>query len=332
MKTVYTLAIEACHGKSLFVQQDLYTLANKLWSRTTGKDSYFQLKTLSRSGTAVTTTSGLRILPDGPLEDVAPESLIVIPTVNYESRQAISKQLTGLGKEITWLQNQHQRGAILTAHCTGSFILGETGLLEALPATTSWWLLEAFRRRYPSIRVKRRNLVERGSDQLITGGSANADTLIALQLIEHYMGPVVADQCARTLLIDRNDNRHLPGISLQRYQDHDNTLVAKAQSLIHNSFDQALSLGEVAEQLGVSTRTLIRHFKDTLGLTPRRYLQRIRVETAASLLETTDLNATEVMVHVGYEDPGSFTKLFRDILGTTPAQYLQRKRRANVSN
>lgn len=326
MKTICTLAIEGSHGRSLFIQQDLYTLANKFWGQSNGGNGYFNFKTVSREASPVMTSSGLRILPDSALEDVAPGSLIVIPTTDYGDRRSYSSHLRSLTTEIQWLQRQHQRGAALTAHCTGSFILAETGLLNGLASTTSWWLLEAFKRLYPEVHLKRQNLIEYASDRLITGGSANADTLIALQVIEQEMGPCIADQCARKLLIDRSDNRRLPEISLQHHQKHENPLIAKAQSIIHTKFDQDISLTGLADQLGVSTRTLIRHFKDTLNVTPRRYLQKVRIETAASLLETTELGATEVMYQVGYEDPSNFSRVFSNLMGTTPAKYRRERR------
>ncbi|MCA8251643.1 response regulator [Burkholderia sp. AU31624] len=48
-----------------------------------------------------------------------------------------------------WLRSQWNAGAYLAANCTGSFVLANTGLPDGRPATTTWWLADPFRRRFP---------------------------------------------------------------------------------------------------------------------------------------------------------------------------------------
>ena len=60
------------------------------------------------------------------------------------------------------------------------------------------------------------------------------------------------------------------------------------------------------------------------GLTPIAYVQRIRVERAKRLLETTDGSIEEISWAVGYEDPASFQRLFKRLTGLTPGAYRQR--------
>lgn len=62
------------------------------------------------------------------------------------------------------------------------------------------------------------------------------------------------------------------------------------------------------------------------GDTPIAYVQRIRVERAMRMLETTDEPIDEISWAVGYEDPASFRRLFKRLAGVTPGAYRQRFR------
>ena len=52
-----------------------------------------------------------------------------------------------------------------------------------------------------------------------------------------------------------------------------------------------------------------------------QYLLTIRVNNAASLLETTDYSMAEIAAIVGYEDPLYFSRVFRKIKGMSPTEY-----------
>jgi len=52
-----------------------------------------------------------------------------------------------------------------------------------------------------------------------------------------------------------------------------------------------------------------------------QYLLTIRVNNAASLLETTDYSMAEISAIVGYEDPLYFSRVFRKIKGMSPTEY-----------
>ena len=77
---------------------------------------------------------------------------------------------------------------------------------------------------------------------------------------------------------------------------------------------------------GLAPRTFKRRFKLATDHTPIAYVQRIRVERAKRLLETSDEGIERISWTVGYEDPASFRRLFKRLTGLTPAAYRQRFR------
>ncbi len=66
---------------------------------------------------------------------------------------------------------------------------------------------------------------------------------------------------------------------------------------------------------GLAQRTFKRRFTAGHDHTPIAYVQRIRVERAKRMLETTGEPIEEISWAVGYEDPASLRRLFKRLTG-----------------
>lgn len=98
--------------------------------------------------------------------------------------------------------------------------------------------------------------------------------------------------------------------------------VARVIGYMTRHFAEALTLDILADVAGLSKRSLIRHFKQTTGSPPMRYLQAVRIAKARDLLlSNTDLTITEVAIRVGFNDPAYFATLFKRHTGTAPSRY-----------
>jgi AraC family transcriptional regulator len=62
-------------------------------------------------------------------------------------------------------------------------------------------------------------------------------------------------------------------------------------------------------------------FKQSVGVPPRVYLTRIRMEKACELLEKTDLPVTEIAFEVGYASNQAFARVFLKERNMTPTAY-----------
>ena len=94
-----------------------------------------------------------------------------------------------------------------------------------------------------------------------------------------------------------------------------------AKDYVDASFDQAITLTEVASVAGLSPNHLLRMFKQLFQQTPYQYITARRLERAQHLLRLTDRSVTEICFSVGFESPGSFSWLFRRHTGRTPTAY-----------
>ncbi|WP_295874200.1 helix-turn-helix domain-containing protein [uncultured Zhongshania sp.] len=324
MPKVYVLAYEDCYAGSLANPQDLYLVANSHWrEQYKRQEGVFEWQVLSEDGAPVRTASGLRVAVDGALVDLDEGSIIVLPAMNYPGGKAFSHKLLAMSAIVSWLSRQYANGCIICAHCTSSFVLAETGLLSGLAATTSWWLAEQFGQRYPDIALRAGELVV-DEKRLITGGANGAEMVTALILVERYMGKAVASLCAKTLLVDTNLTQQTPYLILPRQKEHSDALVLSAQDHLERNLTSPFSLDALATQCHVSSRTLMRRFKEAVGDTPNSYLQNLRIEAAKKLLESTGMSSEQIMRRIGYADISSFNRLFQRKTGLTPRSYRQK--------
>jgi AraC-like DNA-binding protein len=79
-----------------------------------------------------------------------------------------------------------------------------------------------------------------------------------------------------------------------------------------------ISLDDLAKVAGVSRFHFHRQFRKTVGVTPREYVLRARIDRAKGLLTESDLTVGEVSGAVGFADQSHFSNIFRRLTALTP--------------
>src|SRR5215472_5675081 len=79
-----------------------------------------------------------------------------------------------------------------------------------------------------------------------------------------------------------------------------------------------INLNDLANVAGVSRFHFHRQFRKTVGVTPREYVLRARIERAKGLLTESDLTVGEVSGAVGFADQSHFSNIFRRLTAMTP--------------
>ncbi len=90
---------------------------------------------------------------------------------------------------------------------------------------------------------------------------------------------------------------------------------------IQARLDDDLSLAALATEAGLSPHYFHRLFQRTIGETPKRYCERLRLERAAFRLSLHRSSILDIAFDCGYQSHESFTRAFRRRFGTTPRQY-----------
>ena len=222
-----------------------------------------------------------------------------------------------------WLRERHAAGAILSANCGGVFLLAETGLLAGRPATTHWLFAEAFRDRFPEVRLEADKIVIEDGE-IITAGGLMAWTDLGMRLVDRLCGPTIMLETGRFLLIDPAGREQRHYSSFAPRLNHGDEPILKVQHWLQARGAKPVTVSDMATESGMEERTFLRRFKAATGLAPSQYTQHLRVGKARELLEFTRRPVDQIAWSVGYEDPGAFRKSFQRVVGLSPSEYRQR--------
>lgn len=205
----------------------------------------------------------------------------------------------------------------------GTFLLAALGLLDSCTAVVHWAMQQRFRERFPSIPCDGSTLYT--EDRGITtcaGGVASFDC--ALTLVEQDFGSLLADNVARSLLLHH-----------RRFGDTDQlSLLLKAQATVPDMLTKLLawlpdhlkddlSVELLASRAAMSQRNFARVFQQRTGLTPARYVERLRFEAAQSQLRHSCISLSQAAAASGFNTVETLRRVFLKRLGITPGQFRQ---------
>lgn len=95
----------------------------------------------------------------------------------------------------------------------------------------------------------------------------------------------------------------------------------KITAFLVNNLDKNLTIAQVSQQFGMSSRTLMRLFRQQLDTTFQAYLRTARMIKALELLSLPDISITEVSLQVGYLSMSSFSQTFKSLVGKSPSVF-----------
>ena len=102
--------------------------------------------------------------------------------------------------------------------------------------------------------------------------------------------------------------------------------VKQAVAFIGEHLQSSISIEQLSADAGLSASQFTRLFRRDLGSTPSAFVNQLRMERAAHLLERTNLSVMDVMIQVGISDPSHFAPDFRRAHGFSPRTFWQRLR------
>lgn len=314
MKTL-VLVLPQLLDAGLGITLDVLGAANRL-RHEAGRAPVFDVSVVSAGPRNLTTGNGLYLGPLPLLTSTASlprADLVVLVSCNVPTAAEVDRWLAAAAtrRAVTWLRAQAQRRGrppMIAASCAGSFILAEAGLLDARQATTTWWLSPHFRARYPRVELDMQKMVVQDG-AVITAGAAFAQADLMLALVAQHGSPSLARACARYLLLD--ERRSQARYAMIDHLSRQHPRLQQAERWIVAHLAEPFTVGDLADALHVTPRTLTRQFAAWTGGPPIRYVQRMRVDRAIELLETTRLPLQTVAERVGYADATTLRKLMQ---------------------
>jgi AraC family transcriptional regulator len=145
-------------------------------------------------------------------------------------------------------------------------------------------------------------------------GAELAQRMVAELTAADTAGPIAAEGLALELLVE------LARTGVRREASAPAWLKA-AEERIREGYRTAISVGEIAREVGVNAATLARAYRRHFGCTVGDRIRALRVRQAARELAETAEPLSEIALRAGFYDQSHFTNVFRRTLGVTPSAY-----------
>ncbi|MEU9238822.1 GlxA family transcriptional regulator [Streptomyces sp. NPDC048385] len=277
----------------------------------------YELVLVSPEGGTVTTSAGLSLTGTVRAADAGPVDTVLVAGGDRLAEQPIDDALLGTARDLT------ERARRVASVCTGAFVLGELGLLDGRRATTHWRHAATFARRYPRVRVEP-DAIHIRDGRYVTSAGISAGIDLTLALVEDDHGAAVARDIARELVVflqrPGGQSQFSTAITTPPARsDLLRTLIASV--LADPGADH--SLPAMAASAAVSPRHLTRLFTAELGITPARWVERVRLDRARQLL-LEGHSVTSAAQHSGLGSDETLRRAFARHLDTTPTHYRRR--------
>ncbi len=322
MKTIVVPLLRSTNAIDVVAPVEILAKTLLLW-RELNKTSRppFNVQTVGENRRPVALSNGIRLHPNTALSRVKPD-LIVVPSINGDIDLALRKNK----RYVDWVRKSFKRGAHVSSLCSGAFVLGASGILNGKRATTHWIYADEFRRRFPKVTLQERRVIVDEGD-IVTCGGATTFLNLVIYLIEKYFDHDLAVHASKMFLIDMDRPSQLPFKLHLLPPAHGEPAIARIEAFLAEHLRDDLKIEAVAKKAGMSVRNFSRRFKNATGEAFTGYLQKLRIESAKRLFESTNLSASEIIDRVGYRDDRSFRRLFKQYTGVTTTGYRNKFRR-----
>ncbi len=305
----------------------MFTAAARLISARARRERGYEVRTFSRDGEPLRTSSGLTITPDASLAD-APAGIdtLIVPGGSG------SREAAGDGALLEWISGAASGARRTAGVCTGAFLLAGAGLLAGRRATTHWASAQELARRHPEVRVDPEPIFLRDG-KIWTSAGVTAGMDLALALVEEDLDRDAALGIARhlVLFLRRPGNQSQFSATLAAQQPGREPL-RELQRFVVEHVGASHSVEAMAARAHMSPRHFARAFRAETGVTPARYVERVRLEAARRLLEDSAEPIAVVASECGFGTPETMRRVFLRALQVGPAEYRRRFQSETVSS
>ncbi|ATN04797.1 AraC family transcriptional regulator [Chryseobacterium indologenes] len=220
-----------------------------------------------------------------------------------------------------YLQNTVTAVRRIGSVCVGAFILAKAGLLHGKQVTTHWKYADALQKSYPELDVNINPFFIKDQNTYTSGGVSSGIDL-ALALVKEDFGISLASEIARHLVL------HLkrPGLQSQfghLLSDYEmmTSFTREIRDLLKDKLSRTITIEYMAQAVHMSVRNFSRVFLKESGMTPGKFLEKMRLDQAKDLLEYTDMGIDMIAGKCGLGSAVSLRRLFLKHLSVSPAQY-----------
>jgi transcriptional regulator GlxA family with amidase domain len=284
-----------------------------------GREAY-RVKFVASIPGIIPTSAGFALHADG-LKTVAPASVdtLICPGGEEDGiRPAIRDKAL-----MAWIRRTATTARRACSVCSGAFLLASTGLLDGRRAATHWGSTTALKNLYPTIEVDPEAIfVTDGKFWTSAGVTTGID--MALALVEEDHGRDVATAIAKRLVVYMRRPGHQTQFSTALHmQDAQSDRLASLAAWIEEHLTANLDVETLAARAAMSPRSLHRHMKEELGVSPAKFVESIRLDAVRRWLEDRNMDIATAATQAGFSGSDHLIRAFSRRFGVTPAAYRQ---------
>ena len=222
-----------------------------------------------------------------------------------------------------WLARAAGKAGRHGSICNGAFLLGHAGLLDGKKVATHWNDAAALAARFPLAQVDADSIYVHDG-KLVSSAGVTAGIDLALSLLADDGGAPLALQVARRLVVytQRQGGQSQFSPHLTPVVDAASP-VAQAQQYVLAHLGEVLDVDTLAQLVAMSPRNFARIFVRELGVTPARFIESARLDSARVLLAASDAPLKTIAWRCGFGTADQLRAVFLRRLGVSARQYRQ---------
>lgn len=277
------------------------------------------IKVVAAAPGPVRSSSGVEMVARGFKPTAAISTLIVAGGAGVDAAATCNNTLA-------FVRAAAKRGVRVASVCSGAYMLAQAGLLDGRRATTHWRRTRQFLSIFPAVKWEPdRIFVRDGNIWSSAGITAGID--LALALAAEDFGEEIAQKTARELVLyhrrSGGQSQFSSLLELKAPEGRFGPLLTWAREHL----DAPLTVEDLAEQAGMSSRHFARAFIAETGTTPSKAVERLRIEVARQRVQSSSEAIERVAQTTGFRDPERMRRAFIRAFGQPP-QSLRRAARA----
>ena len=226
---------------------------------------------------------------------------------------------------LAFVRGLAKRGVRVASVCSGAYVLAEAGLLEGRRVTTHWQRTGHFVKSYPNVKLEADRIYVRDGDIWSSAGiTAGIDLALAMVAEDH--GDEVAQKTARQLVLYHRRSGGQSQFSSLLELKAPNGRFGPLLAWARENLSAPLTVEDMAEKAGMSSRHFTRAFIAETGTTPSKAVEKLRIEVARQRVQSSGEAIERVAEITGFRDPERMRRAFIRAFGQPP-QSLRRAAR-----
>lgn len=282
-------------------------------------DLGYDIEVVTNQPGTVYQVDGFRMVVDKSCHEVRGDvDTLVFQAVDYEEECLKDRRF------IDWVKRIAPRTRRLATACIGTYVLAEAGLLDGRRATTHWSACENFQSRYPDVKLDPEPIFIKDGKFYSSAGVTSILDLM-LSLVEEDYGSELALRVAQSMVMFLRRPANQAQFSTQlNGSNADDMQIRTVMAYVAEHPDHNLSVEVLAEMAKMSPRNFTRVFARETGVTPGKFVEQSRLESARGRLEQSKLPINQVANQCGYRTTDGMRVAFDRNLGIGPSEYRRR--------